>query len=147
MTVMTTAGSQFRVTATAPATLDATGYNAIYGSMSLVGEVTDMGEVGREYNVVNHNPISDRLTQKIKGSYNSGSISLQFGRDFSDAGQSLLFTASRSDARYSFVIVLQNGKRLYFTGMVTGFKNSVGSVDQITSATCTIELMTDVLEV
>ena len=147
MTVMTTAGSQFKVTATAPATYDAAGYNAIYGGMSLVGEVTDLGEVGREYNVVNHNPISNRLTQKIKGSFNAGSITLQFGRDFTDAGQSVLFTASRSDSPYSFVIVLQNGKRLYFTGLVTSFKTSVGSVDQITAASCVIELQTDVIEV
>lgn len=145
MTVMTTAGSQFKLSAAAPATYDATGYNAL--TYTLVGEVTDMGEVGREYNVVNHNPISNRLTQKIKGSYNAGSITLQFGRDFSDAGQTLLFTASRSDSPYTFVIILQNGKKLYFTGLVTSFKNSVGSVDQITAASCVIELQTDVVEV
>ena len=145
MTVMTTAGSQFKLTAAAPATYDATGFNAL--TMTLVGEVTDLGEVGREYNVVNHNPISDRRTKKIKGSYNAGSIALQFGRDFADAGQQLLFAAVASDAEYSMVIILQNGKKLYFTGLVTSFKTSVGSVDQITAGTCQIELQGDVLEV
>lgn len=145
MTVMTTAGSTFKISASLPATYDATGYNAL--TYTAVGEVTDMGEVGREYNVVNHNPISARRTLKIKGSYNAGTISLQFGRDFTDAGQTLLTAAVASDNAYSVQITLQNGKKLYFTGLISSFKTSIGSVDQITAATANIELQTDVLEV
>ena len=79
MSVMTTAGSPFTISAGVPATLDAAGYNAL--TYTVVAEVTDIGEVGREYNLVNHSPIADRKIQKLKGSYNPGSISLQFGRD------------------------------------------------------------------
>lgn len=145
MSVMTTAGSEFKISASLPATYDATGYNAL--TYTLVGEVTDLGEVGREYAVVNHNPISNRKTQKIKGSYNPGDLNLQFGRDFTDAGQTLLTAAVASDNAYSVQITLQNGKKLYFTVLVTSFKTSMGGVDQITAATAALTLQTDVLEV
>lgn len=145
MTVMTTAGSTFKISAGVPATFDSTGFGAL--TYTLVGEVTDMGEVGRKYNIVNHNPISNRRTQKIKGSYDPGTISLKFARDYSDNGQVMLTTAAASDSPYAVMITLQNGKKLYFTGLVASFTTSVGTVDQITAASCDITLQTDVLEV
>lgn len=145
MAVMTSAGSTFSASASLPATYDASGYNAL--TYTAVGEVTDMGEVGREYNIVNHVPLGNRRVQKLKGSYNSGSITLQFGRDFSDAGQVLLATARDSDSQFSFRMVLQNGKKIYFTGVVTSLKTNVGSVDNITGGSCQIELCTDTVEV
>lgn len=145
MAVMTSAGSTFAASASLPATYDAAGYNAL--TYTAVGEVTDMGEVGREYNIVNHVPLSNRRVQKLKGSYNAGAITLQFGRDFSDAGQTLLSAALASDNQYSFRMTLQNGKKLYFTGVVTTQKTNVGSVDNITGGSCQIELCTDVVEV
>lgn len=145
MTVMTSAGSTFALSASIPATYDASGYNAL--TYTAVGEVTDVGEVGREYNLVNFNPLGTRITKKFKGSYQAGSITLQFGRDFTDSGQILLGAAAFSDNTYSFKITLQNGKKLYFTGMVMSLKTNVGSVDQITSASAQIELHTDVVEV
>ncbi len=145
MAVQTTAGSTFAISAGAPATLDASGYNAL--TYTVVGEVTDIGEVGREYNLVNHNPIASRKTQKLKGSYDPGTINLQFGRDFADAGQTLMRTASLDDNTYSVRITLQNGKKLYFRALVTTFKTNLGNVDSITGGTADLSLMEDVLEV
>lgn len=145
MTVQTSAGSTLAITASAPATFDAAGYNAL--TYVNIGEITDLGELGREYALVNHSPLGDRRVKKFKGSYQSGSISLQFGKDFSDAGQILLTTASTNDNTYTFRLTLQDGKKLYFTGMVMTAKVSVGSVDQITGGTSQIEIHSDVLEV
>lgn len=145
MPVMTTAGSTFGVSAVLPGTYNAAGFNAL--TFTTVGEVTDMGEVGSEYSIVNHNPISARRVQKLKGSYDAGSITLQFGRDYTDAGQTAMQTALSSDSAVALRVTLQNGKKLYFTGLVTSFKTSVGSVDQVTSASAVVELVGDVLEV
>jgi len=145
MAVMTTAGSTFGVTATAPGTYNAAGFNAL--SFTSVGEVTDMGEVGHEYALVNHNSIAVRRVQKLKGSYDAGAVTLQFGRDYTDAGQTALTTALAADTSVSCRVTLQNGKKLYFTGLVTSFKTNVGQSDQITAASCVIELTGDVLEV
>lgn len=138
MTVRTSAGTTLAVTASAPATYNEAGYAAL--AFTDVGEVTDLGEFGREYNLVTHNPLGTRGTRKFKGSFNEGSITLQLGLDNSDAGQTIMKAASKSDADYFFRVTLQNGEIYYFPAKVMSWKVGVGGVDQITSATATLEI-------
>ena len=138
MTVATTAGTTIAVSASAPATYDSSGYGAL--SFTTVGEVTNLGSFGREYTLVTHNPIGTRATQKYKGSYNEGQIAMEVGLDTDDAGQDLLATASASDSNYSFKVTAQNGDVYYFIAKVMSFKRNFGGVDQITSATITLEI-------
>lgn len=138
MTVATTAGTTIAVSASAPATYDSSGYGAL--SFTTVGEVTNLGSFGREYALVTHNPIGTRATQKYKGSYNEGQIAMEVGLDTDDAGQDLLATASASDSNYSFKVTAQNGDVYYFIAKVMSFKRNFGGVDQITSATITLEI-------
>lgn len=138
MTVYTTAGTTIAVSASAPATYDSAGYAAL--TYTAIGEVTDLGEFGREYALVTHNPIGTRATQKYKGSYNEGAITLAVGLDTDDAGQDLLTTASTSDSNYSFKITAQNGDVYYFPAKVMSFKRQFGSVDQITTGAITLEI-------
>ncbi len=138
MTVATTAGTTIAVSASAPATYDSSGYGAL--SFTTVGEVTNLGSFGREYALVTHNPIGTRATQKYKGSYNEGQIAMEVGLDTDDAGQDLLYTAATSDSNYSFKVTAQNGDVYYFIAKVMSFKRNFGGVDQITSATITLEI-------
>jgi len=145
MTAYTSAGSTLRVTATAPATFDSAGFGTIFPSTPaagnpLVGEITDLGEFGREYALVTHNPLATRATQKYKGSFNSGSIQLALAYDKADLGQDIMRIAQTSDADYYFEIKDQQGNKTYFAGKVMMFKTQVGSVDQITTASATIEI-------
>lgn len=140
MTVRTSAGSTLKISASAPATFNAAGYSAlVYTS---VGEITDLGEFGREYTLVTHNPVGSRGTQKFKGSFNEGTMNLSLGLDTDDAGQVLMKAGSLSDTAYSFEVTTQNGDNYYFQAMVMSFKVGVGSVDSITTATCTLEITT-----
>lgn len=145
MTVMTSAGSTLALSATLPATEDAAGYNAL--TWTTVGEITDLGELGKEFNLVTYSPLGTRRVQKLKGSYNQGAMQMQMGRDTTDAGQTALQTARDSDAPYAFRLTLQNGTKLYFKAMTMGYKTNVGSVDQITAASATLELTSDIIEV
>jgi len=138
MAVRTSAGTTIAVSASTPATFDGTGYNAL--SWTAVGEVVNLGEFGREYNVITHNPVGTRGTVKKKGSFNEGQIALQVGLDTDDAGQILLKAAAASDNDYSFRITTQNGDKYYFQAQVSSFKVGVGSVDDITSATINLEI-------
>ncbi|MEY2689958.1 MAG: hypothetical protein RL375_4158 [Pseudomonadota bacterium] len=140
MTVRTTAGTTLRVSAATPATFTVTGYEAL--TFSAVGEITDMGEFGREYTLVTHNPIANRGTQKFKGSFNEGQMTLQLGLDTDDAGQIIMKAGALSDADYSFEVTTQNGDKYFFQAKVMSFRLSVGNVDQITTATCMLELTT-----
>lgn len=141
MTVHTSAGTTIKLSASTPATFDTTGYAAL--TYTALGEVTDLGEFGREYALVTHNPVGSRGTVKKKGSFNEGTMTLQLGLDTDDAGQILAKSASLSDNDYSFVVETQNGDKYYFQAQVMSFKVGVGSVDSITSATISLELTTN----
>ncbi len=140
MAVRTSAGTTIALTATQPATYDAAGYAAAGMVYTPVGEVTDLGEFGREYALVTHSPVGNRATVKKKGSFNQGAMTLQLGLDNDDAGQTLLQTAAKSDADYSFKVTLQNNDVYYFQAQVMSFKTAIGGVDTITNATVTLEL-------
>lgn len=138
MTVRTAAGATLGASAAVPATFDKAGYAAL--ALTLVGEITDLGEFGRVYNLVTHQPLASRATVKKKGSFNSGNCTLQVGLDNKDAGQTLLKAAVKSDNDYAFGITLQNGDIYYFSAQVMSFKIGVGSVDKIVAATISLEI-------
>lgn len=138
MTVRTSAGTTLKVSASTPATFDATGYNAL--AMTVVGEVSDLGEFGREFNLVTFNPVGSRGVVKKKGSFNQGTMQIQLGLDTDDAGQILLKSASISDADHSFLVTTQNGDKYYFLAKVMSWRVNLGGVDQVTSVACSLEL-------
>jgi|AntRauTorcE11898_2_1112593.scaffolds.fasta_scaffold02778_9 hypothetical protein len=141
----TSAGSFLSVSAGLPATHDTVGFEDAAMSFTEVGEITDLGEFGREYNLVTHNPLKDRRTVKRKGSYNDGSITLQMARDVSEAGQALLETAKDDDNSYSVKITFQDGNFVFTTAQIMSYKTTIGSVDQITMATCVLEIDNDIV--
>jgi hypothetical protein len=146
MTVYTSAGTTLTVSASIPSTFDSSGYAAVFTASpgpAVVGEITDLGEFGREYALVTHMPVGSRGTQKFKGSFNEGTMSLSLGLDTDDAGQIIMKAASLSDNNYSFMVTTQNGDKYYFQGKVMSFKVNVAGVDSITTATTTLELTTN----
>lgn len=145
MTVYTSAGTTLTISADAPATFDASGYQAVFTASpgpAVVGEITDLGEFGREYALVTHMPVGSRGTQKFKGSFNAGTMSLTLGLDTDDAGQVLMKTAMLADDDYSFMVTTQNGDKYYFQAKVMSWRVSVSGVDSITTATANLEITT-----
>jgi len=56
----TSAGTTISLTDTEPTTYDVAGFDAL--TFTEVGEVSDLGEFGREYAEVTFNPLGDRRT-------------------------------------------------------------------------------------
>lgn len=145
MTVYTSAGTTLTISADAPATFDASGYGDVFSASpgpAVVGEITDLGEFGREFALVTHMPVGSRGTQKFKGSFNEGTMALSLGLDTDDAGQILMKAASLSDDNYSFLVTTQNGDKYYFQAKVMSWKVNVAGVDSITTATANLEITT-----
>ena len=145
MAVQTVAGASIAISATAPTTFDASGYAAVFSASpgpAVIGQITDAGQHGRMYNVVTHNPIGSRGTQKFKGSFNEGQKVLTVGIDEDDAGQTLAIAALDSDNDYSFKVLYQDGSIDYFQAKVTGFQKSMTGVDTMLTATLTLEITT-----
>lgn len=140
MTVRSTAGTTIGISSAAPATYNVAGYDAVV--FTTIGEVTDLGEFGRVYNLIKHNPIGNRGTVKLKGSYDEGQVTLQIGLDTDDAGQIATKAAALSDADFYFEVISQGGDKYWFPAKVMSFKVSFGDVDKVTAATVMLELTT-----
>jgi hypothetical protein len=146
MTVYTSAGSTLTISASTPATFDGSGYAAVFAASpgpALVGEVTDLGEFGREFALVTHMPVGSRGTQKFKGSFNEGTMAISLGLDTDNAGQILMKSASLSDNNYSFMVTTQSGDKYFFQAKVMSFKVNIAGVDSITTASASLELTTN----
>ncbi|OGB26192.1 MAG: hypothetical protein A3I66_00635 [Burkholderiales bacterium RIFCSPLOWO2_02_FULL_57_36] len=138
--VSTAAGTTIGIVLGAPATFDATGYAAL--TFVPIGEITDVPDFGREFELITHKPLGSRGTVKKKGGFNEGSIDLKLGLNTDDAGTVLLKAAALSDADYSFKIAHPTGDVYYFRALALSFKVGTGNSGSIISATCKLELQT-----
>jgi hypothetical protein len=129
-----------KISAGIPATFDAAGYAAL--TFTTIGEITDIGEFGREYKPVTYVPLATGGTRKLKGSFDEGSIAAQLALDTDDAGQILAKTALASTADFSFVVTTQNGDKYYFQGKTMSFKVNVGNAEGYTAGSIALELTT-----
>lgn len=141
---MTSAGSKLWI-GLPPATVSLAGLQAV--SYTEVSEVVDIGEFGRTYNLVTHNPLGDRITVKRKGSINNGTLAVQMAYAPADPGQTLLATAVDSDSSYSYRVTLQDNTQFYFTGQAMSRPIQVGGVDSITASTCNVEIDSQIWKV
>jgi len=134
---MTSAGSKLLI-GNPPASQTLVALQAV--SYTEVKEVVDIGEFGKTYNLVTHNPLGDRVTVKRKGSINNGTLAVQMAYVPADPGQTLLAAAVDSDDSYSYKVVLQDGTEFLFTAQAMGYPIQVGGVDSITASTCNVEI-------
>lgn len=143
MAWQTAAGASLSIATTngAPATFDEAGYSS--KTFTNIGEITNIGEFGKEFNLVTHQPLATRGVKKGKGSYNNGTLSPSLALDPDDEGQVLLEQASEDDTSWAFLVTLQDGTKYYMMGKVMSFKKNVGGVDDVVTATPTIEVDSD----
>src|ERR1043166_3835789 len=73
-----------------------------------IGNVTNIPEWGRKYKEVPFSPLSTRAVQKVKGSYDEGSVEVDIARDTSDAGQTAALVARDVDANYNFKLTFND---------------------------------------
>ncbi len=140
MSIESVAGTTLKISAGVPATFDGPGYAAL--TYTTVGEITDLGEFGRRYNVIKHNPVAKRGTVKRKGSYDEGTLNLKLALDTDDAGQILCKAAHASDNDYSVMITAQGGDKYYMQVQVTSDIVVFGTVDNMKAASIDMEITT-----
>ena len=136
------AGTSLSISASLPASEVIGSYTAL--SYTVIAEVTSISELGKVYNKITHNPLNDRKTYKLKGSYDQGVLAVELAKAISNAGQTLLLAASNSDSDYTFKITYQDLTADYFTGKAMDFKTKIGGVDSILGASTNVELTSDI---
>ena len=146
MGVNTAAGSELAISAAQPATDDAAGYAAL--TYTNVAYVSNLGDIGASYNMVEFQPLKGPKL-KLKGSRDEGTLNPTIALDGEDAGQALLQTASddSTNTYYSIKITLSDGAVRYFQGTVFGMPESIGTADDVITASPTIEANTAIVRV
>lgn len=148
MAYYTGAGTTLSVVTGVPATYDEAGFAAL--TFDLIGEVTGVPEHGAEYALVTHNPIADRITRKLKGSVNYGSVTIPMALDPADTGQDTMRAhadGANVDDQASFKVEYSDGSIEYFTGLVMSFTTAADGADSILAANAMIEIDNGVITV
>ncbi len=140
MAVVLSSGTRLWLADELPATDNAAGYNPL--DWVLVGEVTDLGEVGSTVSMVEHIPLQTGVVRKLPGSINNNTLSVTVAFDPNDDGQDLARDAMYARREISVKIQMpdEGYTRFFSTGFVSGFPVSIGSADAILGGTITIEL-------
>jgi hypothetical protein len=136
MTAMTSAGATLGISATRPAAVSAGGYYAL--DFTPIAQVTDGGQLGRVYNMVTHSPLAERGVQKLKGSFDDGTVNVVLAYAPGDEGQEMLDVAVDDDDFYAFEYTLQDGTLIWFEAQASSAPVSIGGVDSITGLTAAL---------
>jgi len=132
------AGSQFAIASGVPATFDAAGFAAL--QFKNIGKIKNGGEIGRIFEVIKNNYLSQRGTEKRKGTWDAGTLSLEVDVQ-TDEGQAACDAALDSDLDHNLrVSIAKTGVVFYLRGIVTGFRRKIGAPNDMVSATVSIEL-------
>lgn len=137
MTTQSAADTTVHIANGAPATWDVTGFAA--QTWLNVGKIKNLGEFGKQFEVISNNYLSQRGTEKRKGTWNAGQLSMEVDLN-GDTGQDMCETALDTDADFSFKVTLQNGDKYYVRGLVTGFRTMTGGPNDMVRGSLQIEL-------
>ena len=135
--VQTLSGATIAISASLPATYDASGYGASGITYTSIGSVEDFGEHGGTAQVSEFTPVDTGVVQKIKGSINYGALNIMAAQVSSDGGQDIIDAAFASRNRYSVKITypLRTGESTaeihYLDVLVSKREFQDGAVDDV----------------
>lgn len=138
MTAQTGAGVSLAISLVAPASYDEAGYSAL--DPALIGEVTNVGEFGKEFATVSHMALQRRAASKRKGAFDSGSVTPTVALSRQDAGQDVVEVALERRSPVFFRITLQDSTIYWFSGVVLAFPIGVNGADDVVVATINIDV-------
>lgn len=76
-----------------------------------VGKVGNVGDFGRQTNIVSYTTLDTEYQQKSKGISNAGDPVIECARNYSDAGQILMRTAGAPTSRYSYALKIEENDK------------------------------------
>lgn len=133
-------GATLAISATLPATYDASGYGATAMVYTAVGQVENYGNYGVNASIAEFTPVDTGVTAKVKGPKNYGNMSLMIGNIPGDAGQVILLAASESANHYSVKITYPDTSVHYLDVLVSKFEWQDGSAGDVLKAAVDLAL-------
>lgn len=138
--VVTNAGSTLAISASLPATYDASGYGATTITYTAVGNIEDHGSHGVTSNITTFTPVDTNVVAKAKGAKNYGAKNITVANIAGDAGQVILKAASESTAHYSAKVTYADGEIHYMDVLVKDYVYNDGTSDSNRTIGCVMEL-------
>ena len=132
------AGTTIGIASGNPATYDAAGFGAL--SFDLIGKIKNAGEFGKTFELIRNNYLSQRGTEKRKGTFDAGNLTIEVDIQAGNPGQAACEAALDSDEDFNFEVKFKNGITYYVRGQVTSFPKRIGAPNDMVSATIGIEL-------
>ena len=129
--VGTISGATLAISATLPATYDATGYGATTITYTAIGEIENFGNHGVTATISEFTPIATAVVAKVKGSKNYGTMALTLGSIPTNAGQVIIAAAAESNAHYSAKLTYPDGEIHYLDVLVGKDEHQDGAVNDI----------------
>ncbi|MFN4062340.1 MAG: hypothetical protein ACK4IA_16525 [Paracoccus hibiscisoli] len=120
MALITYIGAVIAASAGAPATVDAAGFAA--KTYSVVGKITEWGEVGDQSEDVTETTLAGR-TFHANGALDGGSVPFTILIDGPDAGQAILRTNNNTNDEVSVRITDPDGQIVYYHGKVASLRD------------------------
>lgn len=138
------AGTLIYISAKIPA--DTSNCGLMAHNFTKIGEITDIGEIGKVYEEFVYYPIGQEEEVVEKGNYQYTVLELEMAVGFeNDAGQVILDDAVTKTADYSFKIVLGDDRTLSFTGQVFSSPVFIGTADNIVTRSARIHINSDIM--
>lgn len=123
-------------------------------SYTNIGKVANLGNFGRVYQPIEFSSLDDRNVLKFKGQRDDGNITMELGRDLSDAGQAAVKVALDSDYDYNFRVILNDesadsgssGTVYYFKAKVMSFTTNVNDPNSVVGASVDLAIKSGSLD-
>ena len=129
----------------APATIGEDGFSAKQYSES--GEITNIGDVGAENEVITYNTVCDGTVNKRLGATNYGQQALTLAWKSSNAAQAILANAAKTKEQISVRVNLSSGDVFYYVAYVSMFKAQPGGSSDYLRASVSLEVDSEIIEV
>lgn len=136
--ITTIAGMSIGITASSPASQTMASYGAL--TYSNIGYLSDAGEHGIEYEVVEFKPITTRAVIKLKGGFDYGNKTIEVAYDPTDSGTSVLRDAVNTFGEYAFRVAYNDSVIEYFSAKVKNFTKATGTVNSMRMLSVTLNV-------
>lgn len=145
MASTTAAGTGLAISAGVPTAQTEAAYKTL--TYTEIGNVESIGAFGAATEVVNFQPLRG-AQQKYKGPTNYGSLNPTIALDDSDAGQTLLSTASAPDNNvlYAIRVTKPDGATRYFQVRAFGMPETIGAANSMITASPVLEINTPIVK-
>jgi hypothetical protein len=115
----------------------------------MIGEIVDLGALGRTYKKIEAPSIGTRGIRKYKGTYDDGTMTIKLNRDPADTGQAAAIVARDNDGDYNFRLTLNDYQQtsgfvistiIDFKAKVMSYTLEPGGVDNMVGSTLVLEV-------